>query len=86
VYQRMSDKVAIAERFVNEKGLQIADGLSTNAYFEEVARQTDRTPQELTNLLWNTYDPSRLWIVILSIGVVATIGLLIYDKVTSNKH
>ncbi|KAA6351851.1 Multidrug resistance protein MdtH [termite gut metagenome] len=86
VYQRMSDKVAITERFVNEKGLQITDGLSTNAYFEEVARQTDRTPQELTNLLWNTYDPSRLWIVILSIGIAATVGLLIYDRVISNKH
>jgi hypothetical protein len=82
----MSDKVAITERFVNEKGLQITDGLSTNAYFEEVARQTGSTPQELTGLLWNTYDPSRLWIVIVSIGIVAAVGLFIYDRVISNKH
>lgn len=80
VYQLMSDKVTITEKFVAEKGLQIADGLSTNAYFEEVARQVSLTPRELTNLLWETYNPSSLWIVILAIGLAAAAALFIYDK------
>lgn len=83
VYQVMSDKVSFTEQFAAEKGLQIADGLSTNAYFEEVARQVDLTPQALTNLLWDTYHPSSLWMVILAIGVAAAFALYIYDKVTS---
>ena len=57
VYQQMSDKVMIVQQFVAEKGLQIPQGLSNNAYFAEVARQVDLTPQALTNLLWKLYDP-----------------------------
>ncbi|MDR2775746.1 MAG: MFS transporter, partial [Tannerella sp.] len=79
VYQTMSDKVAITEKFIAKKGLLLETaGLSTNIRFEEVARQVSLTPQELTNLLWNTYHPSNLWIVIFSIGVIASVGLFIY--------
>ncbi len=85
VYQAMSDKVMITEKFVAGKGLRIADGLSTNEYFNEVARQVNMSPQELTNHLWNTYNPSGMWIVILSIGVTAAVCLFVYDKVTSKK-
>ncbi|KAA6312294.1 Di-/tripeptide transporter [termite gut metagenome] len=85
VYQQISDKVTITEKFANEKGLQMANDLSTNAYFEEVSRQANMTPQELTNLLWDTYNPSRLWMVIFAIGAVAALGLFIYDRVTSRQ-
>jgi dipeptide/tripeptide permease len=83
VYQRMSDKVTITHKFVSEKGLQIADGLSTNEYFDEVARQVNLSPQALTNHLWDAYNPSSMWLVILAIGIAATISLFIYDRVTS---
>ncbi|KAA6322715.1 Di-/tripeptide transporter [termite gut metagenome] len=85
VYQQISDKVTITERFATEKGLQMANDLSTNAYFEEVSRQTNMTPQELTNLLWDTYNPSRLWMVIFAIGAAAALGLFIYDRITSRQ-
>ena len=83
VYQNMSDKVVLTQRLVADKGLQIADGLSTNAYFEEVASQLQLTQQELTNLLWNTYSPSNLWMVLLAIGVASVVMLYIYDRVNS---
>ena len=79
----MSDKVVLTQRLVSDKGLQIADGLSTNAYFEEVASQLQLTQQELTNLLWNTYSPSNLWMVLLAIGVASVVMLYIYDRVNS---
>lgn len=85
VYQQMSDKVMLVQKFAEEKGLQIPDGLSNNAYFEEVARQVDLTPQALTNLLWDVYDPSRLGMVILAIGVGTALLLFVYDRVTSRK-
>lgn len=86
VYQAMSDKVTITERFVAERGLSVPDGLSTNAYFEEVARQVSLTPRELTNYLWDVYNPSSLWVVILVIGVTAAGCLFVYDKITSRKE
>lgn len=85
VYQQMSDKVMIVQKFAAEKGLQIADGLSSNAYFDEVARQVGLSPQALTNLLWDTYNPSRLWMVILAIGMGAAFLLFVYDRVISRK-
>jgi len=85
VYQSMSDKVMMTRNFAAEKGLQIADGLSSNEYFNEVARQVNMSARELTNHLWNTYNPSSLWIVILSIGIVTTVCLFIYDRVISRK-
>jgi MFS family permease len=80
VYQMMSDKVVITRKFAAERGLQIAGDLSSNEYFNEVARQVNMSARELTNHLWNTCNPSSIWIVILSIGVVATVCLFIYDK------
>lgn len=81
VYQGMSDKVMIVQKFASEKGLSIPEGLSTNAYFEEVARQVNLNSRELTDLLWNLYDPSRLWLVLLAIGLCAAGALFIYDRV-----
>jgi hypothetical protein len=86
VYQDVSDKVAITQRFVAEKGLSVPEGLSTNAYFEEVARQLQLTPHELTRLLWDTYEPSRLWVILLAIGVAAAACLFVYDRVISAKR
>ena len=53
VYQQMSDKVVMARKLVAEKGLQLSDQLSNNAYFEEVARQFQLSGQELTHLFWD---------------------------------
>lgn len=85
VYQDLSDKVVMTERLATEKGLQIADGLSTNAYFEEVASQLHLSTGQLTDLLWNTYQPSRLWIVILSIGAGSALLLFIYDFIIERR-
>jgi MFS family permease len=85
VYQAMSDKVAITERFVAENDLQMPGGLSTNAYFQEVARQIKMSPQDLTNHLWDTYHPSSIWVVILVIGITAVLCLFLYDRITSRK-
>ncbi|MGL5682396.1 MAG: MFS transporter [Marinifilaceae bacterium] len=80
VYQNISDKVTYTKQFALEKGLNIPEGLSNSAYFERVAEQVNQTPQELTNTLWNMYNPSRIWIVMLSIGLAATFLLFLYDR------
>lgn len=81
VYQHLSDKVTIVQNYANEMGYKIADGLSTNAYFDEVARQSGMSPDALTQLLWNNYNPSRIWVIILAIGVGTAIALFIYDRI-----
>ncbi len=85
VYQYMSDKVTLVQRLANDRGLEIQPGLSSNAYFEEVASQINMSTRELTDLLWNTYSPSQLWIVILSIGLAASVLLYFYDRITAKQ-
>ena len=83
VYQQKSDKVMIVQKYVAEKGFQIPEGLSNNAYFDEAARQSGMSPRELTDFLWNTYHPSQIWMVLMAIGVGAAFALFVYDRVTS---
>ena len=73
VYHQMSDKVVMARKLVAEKGLQLSDQLSNNAYFEEVARQFQLSGQELTHLFWEKCNPSGIWVVILAMGFVRPI-------------
>jgi dipeptide/tripeptide permease len=85
VYQALSDKVTMTRDFAASRGLEIAEGLSSGAYFEEAARQSGLSERELTALLWDTYDPSRLWMVLLAIGVAAAGCLFVYDRIISGK-
>ena len=85
VYQHLSDKVTMTQQFVAERGYSIADGLSTNAYFNEAASKAGMTPQQLTDYLWQNNHPSNIWLVILAIGIISVIALLLYDLITSRK-
>jgi len=38
------------------------------------------TSVELTNFLWDTYNPEKIWILFSGIGIATIIGLLLYDK------
>ena len=85
VYQNMSDKVVITRQFAEAKGLAIPEGLSSNAYFDNVAQQLHMGHKELTDLLWQQYSPSNIWMVILAIGLGTTVLLYIYDRVIREK-
>lgn len=85
VYQQMSDKVVMARKLVAEKGLQLSDQLSNNAYFEEVARQFQLSGQELTHLFWEKCNPSGIWVVILAMVFCSNLFLWIYDRLAIRK-
>lgn len=79
VYQNIADKVTIVQRFAAEKGFDIPEGLNQSDYFREVAAYAGMTQDQLTQYLWETYSPSNMWIVIMSIGLAATVALFIYN-------
>ncbi len=80
VYQKLSDKVTFTHQFAQERGLEIAEGLSSNQYFNEVARQVGLTPRELTSQLWEQYHPSKMWYVVLAIGLFSVVMLFLYNR------
>ncbi|WP_372752970.1 MFS transporter [Labilibaculum sp.] len=85
VYQDMSDKTVFVKQEVAKRGLEISANLSQNEYFNQAAQSMNMKPQELTNYLWNSYNPSKIWYVILTIGLCAVIALFFYDKFIMNK-
>ena len=80
VYQNLSDKHSLIIREVNVRGLYIPEGLSHNEYFAKAASLMNMNPTELTSYLWNTYHPSDIWIVIISIGLLSALCLWLYNR------
>nr|WP_320117989.1 MFS transporter [uncultured Marinifilum sp.] len=85
VYQGMSDKTVFVKQEVAKRGLEISESLSQNEYFSQAAQAMDMNSMELTNYLWTSYNPSKIWYVILAIGLFAVVALYFYDKLLLNK-
>lgn len=85
VYQAMSDKVTIVRDYALQNGISLPEGLSQNEYFSAVASHMGMNDQQLTNVLWEQYSPSDMWIVIAAIGLAATVLLFVYDRALNRK-
>jgi dipeptide/tripeptide permease len=88
VYERMSDKTALLQKEVEARGLDIPSigaDFTQNDYFNRAADLMDMSREQLTNYLWSTYDPSRIWIVFTSIGLATVISLVIYQRIVKTK-
>ncbi len=85
VYQKMSDKFEFTKDFAIKNGFSINPELSHNQLFKSIAQQANLSENELPNTLWQNYNPSQIWIVILTIGLFSAISLIIYNWWISKK-
>lgn len=88
VYGGMSDKVTLMVREVKNRGLdipEISKEFSSTEYFNKAGELMGMDQNQLTRYLWDTYNPSNIWYVILGIGFFAVIALYFYDKLLLNK-
>lgn len=53
---------------------------SKNEYFSLAEQKLQMTHWEMTDILWNTYDPNKIWYVIVGIGIFSIVSLSIYDR------
>ena len=84
VYQSMSDKTSIMKIEALEQNVPM-DKASINENFQALAAKMEMTTGELTNYLWDKYEPSSIWMVIFAVGLVAVIALFLYDKFVMKK-
>jgi len=83
VYQRLADKITLAQKESAIKGFnipEISENFTKNDYLASLASKLDLTQQELTNYLWQTYHPNRIWLVLFSVGLFAVLMLFLYDR------
>ena len=80
IYQSMSDKTSIMKTEAAEMGVSMDPNISINENFQHLATSMKMSTRELTNYLWDKYEPSSIWMVIFAVGLVAVIALFLYDK------
>ena len=83
VYESWSDKIALLKIEVASRGLEIPEISKTftqNDYVHMAEQKMGMSAPELTNYLWNTYNPEKIWVLFSAIGAATILGLILYDK------
>ncbi len=90
VYQSLSDKISLLKREVASQGITIPEivpkiaetgkTFSQNDYVAKAAELMNLTNSELTQMLWDKYYPSKIWLLFTGIGAATAILLLLYDR------
>ncbi len=76
IYGSMGEKANLAIRYLEEvKNITGVERTEAVAKMQEVMGMD---AVEVTNLLWNTYDPYTLWFPFAAIGIVSAIGMVVY--------
>jgi dipeptide/tripeptide permease len=83
VYQHLSDKISLLQLDVAAKGLDIpaiSASFTQTDYFNRAAELMGMNNRQLTDYLWVTYHPSRIWYIVFGIGLATVLLLMIYDR------
>ena len=83
VYQNMSDKLSLLKTEVANQGLtipEITKDFTINDYYSRAAELLHTDQHGLTQMLWDNYQPYRIWIIFSAIGVLTVFLLYFYDK------
>ena len=78
VYDRLGDKANLALDYLS-KNLHIT-GIDRTEAMNKLVEVTGMSHQQATNMLWDAYDPYRLWYRFAAIGIVSAIGMLFYAR------
>lgn len=59
---------------------QVHFPFSKNEYFALAEQKLGMSHWDMVDMLWNTYNPNKIWYVIVGIGLFSVITLVIYDR------
>ena len=85
VYQKLADKTTLLIKYLHQHNISIPKGIKGEKLLEFASNKLHMSQQQLTELLWNTYHPSHIWHVFVSIGLITVLGLLLYDLLIIRK-
>ncbi|MBB1139595.1 MFS transporter [Myroides sp. WP-1] len=69
--------------FATSKAIDISQihfPFSKNEYFALAEQKLGMSHWEMVDMLWNTYNPNKIWYVIVAIGIFSVVTLMIYDR------
>jgi len=83
LYQSWSDKLSLLQTEMTTRGIEmpeITESFTKNDYLTLAEQKLGMGHWEMTQMLWENYNPNKIWYVIVGIGIVTIIALSIYDK------
>jgi len=83
LYQSWSDKLSLLQTEMTTRGIEmpeITESFTKNDYLTLAEQKLGMGHWEMTQMLWDNYNPNKIWYVIVGIGVVTILALSIYDK------
>jgi proton-dependent oligopeptide transporter, POT family len=83
VYQHMSDKISLLQLDVAAKGLNIpaiSGDFTQTDYFNRAGELMGMNGRQLTDYLWTTYHPNRIWYIVFGIGLATVLLMMLYDR------
>ncbi len=83
IYDKAAGKLTLLQNEVAKRGLsitEISEGFSKNDYWNKAMDLTGMNSVELTNYIWQNYNPSKIWVLYASIAFGAVIALYFYDR------
>lgn len=83
LYGRLSDKAELLSTDLINRGINIptiSEQFTKTDLFELGQNTLNMSSKEMTQYLWETYNPSSIWMVFVSIGVGCFLLLFLYNK------
>lgn len=82
-YEVLADKIWLLRKAVAERGFEIepvSDTFTQNQYTERAQELFGMNSAELTQYLWNNYQPQKVWILFTGLALLASVSLFLYDR------
>jgi len=83
LYQSWSDKLSLLQGEMTNRGIdmpEISKEFTKNDYFAMASDKLGMSEVDMTQFIWDSYDPGRIMYVIVGIGIVTILSLFIYDR------
>lgn len=83
LYQAWSDKLTLLKEEMGKRAIEmpkVGENFSKNEYFELASQKLGMTQREMTQMVWDNYQPNKIWYVIVGVGIVTVIALYLYDR------
>jgi dipeptide/tripeptide permease len=83
LYEAWSDKISLLQTEMATRGISmptISDTFSKADYFTLASEKLEMNQSQIKQMLWENYNPSKIWFVIVGIGIFTIIALSIYDR------
>jgi proton-dependent oligopeptide transporter, POT family len=88
LYANIAEKFTLLTQEVEKRGLdlpEVSETFTRTDYLNMAGNQMQMSGDELTQYLWNTYHPERIWMVYSGIAIGAAFCLFLYDRFVLGK-